>query len=143
MKLILLTILSFIATKHPILMIMSMITMCLLLNVYMYMYMKYTWFIYIITLLILGGLLVIFLYITSLTPNKKFNFNKKVFLLTPLILFLNTPQIMTMDQHYQIMTLFYPKSLTMVILTLIYLLLTLISIMSVVKSSMAPLKSSN
>nr|YP_010535607.1 NADH dehydrogenase subunit 6 [Alectorobius mimon]UYB78454.1 NADH dehydrogenase subunit 6 [Alectorobius mimon]UYB78467.1 NADH dehydrogenase subunit 6 [Alectorobius mimon] len=143
MKSILFMILCFMASTHPISMIMIMILITLMLNMYMYMYMKYSWFIFIITLLILGGLLVIFLYITSLTPNKKFNFNKKILFITPLILFFKTKLILNPNHHSQINIMFTPESMMMLILTLIYLILTLITIMYMIKSAMAPIKSNN
>nr|YP_010535711.1 NADH dehydrogenase subunit 6 [Ornithodoros tabajara]UYB78649.1 NADH dehydrogenase subunit 6 [Ornithodoros tabajara]UYB78662.1 NADH dehydrogenase subunit 6 [Ornithodoros tabajara] len=143
MKLTILMILCFMASNHPIFMILIMIMTSLLLNVYMYMYMKNTWFIFLITLLILGGLLVIFLYITSLTPNKKFNFNKKIFLMLPLIFLPKITFISNNNTTLQMLVLFLPKSLTMLLMTLIYLILTLISIMVMLKSSMAPIKTTN
>nr|YP_010535659.1 NADH dehydrogenase subunit 6 [Alectorobius puertoricensis]UYB78545.1 NADH dehydrogenase subunit 6 [Alectorobius puertoricensis]UYB78558.1 NADH dehydrogenase subunit 6 [Alectorobius puertoricensis] len=144
MKLILLLILSFIFSTHPIMLIIIMILTTITLNMYMYMYMKFSWFILMITLLILGGLLVIFLYITSLTPNKKFIFKKMYFFMIPLTFMLNTKQMTFFStKNYQMMTLFSPTSLTILMFILIYLMLTLISIMVMIKSSMAPLKSIN
>nr|YP_009348106.1 NADH dehydrogenase subunit 6 [Nothoaspis amazoniensis]APW83519.1 NADH dehydrogenase subunit 6 [Nothoaspis amazoniensis] len=107
----------------------------------MYMYMKYSWFILIITLLILGGLLVIFLYITSLTPNKKFIFNKKILILIPMSFFFKYTNIMIPAHPNQILFLFTPKSLLIMIFTLAYMILTLITIMNLIKSNMTPLKS--
>nr|UYB78441.1 NADH dehydrogenase subunit 6 [Alectorobius microlophi] len=143
MKLIVLTTLCFISSSHPMMMIMIMILSTLILNFYMYLYMKYSWFILMITLLILGGLLVIFLYITSLTPNKKFNFNKTFIIMIPLILVLKFEQIMNPSISHQILYLFTPLSLILLMLTIMYLMLTLISIMRIIKSSMAPMKSTN
>nr|YP_010535503.1 NADH dehydrogenase subunit 6 [Alectorobius cerradoensis]UYB78246.1 NADH dehydrogenase subunit 6 [Alectorobius cerradoensis]UYB78259.1 NADH dehydrogenase subunit 6 [Alectorobius cerradoensis] len=144
MKLILLMTLSFIFSSHPIMLIMIMILMTLILNMYMYMYMKFSWFILMITLLILGGLLVIFLYITSLTPNKKFTFKKTFFITIPMILFLKINQMTTQpNSNLQILTLFSPTPLIMMSFILIYLMLTLISIMMMIKSTTAPLKAMN
>nr|YP_010535542.1 NADH dehydrogenase subunit 6 [Alectorobius fonsecai]UYB78311.1 NADH dehydrogenase subunit 6 [Alectorobius fonsecai]UYL27220.1 NADH dehydrogenase subunit 6 [Alectorobius fonsecai] len=142
MKLILFMITCFISSSHPISMIIMIILISLSINMYMYMHMKFSWFIMIITLLILGGLMVIFLYITSLTPNKKFNFNKKFLLMTALLIFFSkTNQMMNSCHKSQIMNMFYPESLVTLILTLIFLMLTLISIMWLINSSMAPIKS--
>nr|YP_009480303.1 NADH dehydrogenase subunit 6 [Reticulinasus faini]AIZ58554.1 NADH dehydrogenase subunit 6 [Reticulinasus faini] len=140
MKLIMILIMCFISSTHPILMILTMIMTSLMLNMYMYMYIKHSWFLLIITLLILGGLLVIFLYITSLTPNKKFNM-KKIIFFTPLIILIeNQNLIMNCNSNNQIMNLFTPNSLLMLILTLSYLILSLISIMNLIQSNMIPLK---
>nr|UYL27207.1 NADH dehydrogenase subunit 6 [Alectorobius amblus] len=139
MNLIIMMIICFIFSSHPIMMIFLMILITLSLNMYMYMYMKYTWFIFMITLLILGGLLVIFLYITSLTPNKKFNLNKIFYFTIPLVFFMKINPNMQPNNFYMF-SLFMPSSMLLLTLMLIYLMLTLISIMKMIKSSMAPLK---
>nr|YP_010535633.1 NADH dehydrogenase subunit 6 [Alectorobius peropteryx]UYB78506.1 NADH dehydrogenase subunit 6 [Alectorobius peropteryx]UYB78519.1 NADH dehydrogenase subunit 6 [Alectorobius peropteryx] len=140
MKLMMLLIISFTFSAHPISMILTMIFLALTLNMYMYMYMKYTWFIMMITLLILGGLLVTFFYITSLTPNKKFTFKKKVLIAIPLLFFLKNNQVMESTFDKQINTLIQINSLTIQIFTLTYLMLTLLTINHMIKSNMAPLK---
>nr|YP_010535490.1 NADH dehydrogenase subunit 6 [Alectorobius atacamensis]UYB78194.1 NADH dehydrogenase subunit 6 [Alectorobius atacamensis] len=143
MKLTFILTLCFISSSHPIMLIMIMILTTLTLNMCMYTYMKFSWFIFMITLLILGGLLVIFLYITSLTPNKKFSFKKFMYYMIPLFLILHPYQITNSTSNYQISMLFLPNSLIMLMFTLIYLMLTLITIMILIKSTMAPLKSHN
>nr|UYL27246.1 NADH dehydrogenase subunit 6 [Alectorobius spheniscus] len=139
MNLIIMMTLCFIFSSHPAMMILLMILITLTLNMYMYMYMKYTWLMFMITLLILGGLLVIFLYITSLTPNKKFSLNKIFYYFIPLTLLVNFNPMMY-PNNYTMSSLFMPMSALMLIFMLIYLMLTLVSIMNMIKSSMAPLK---
>nr|YP_009536356.1 NADH dehydrogenase subunit 6 [Ornithodoros parkeri]AYN50634.1 NADH dehydrogenase subunit 6 [Ornithodoros parkeri] len=143
MKFMMIMPLLFMSSTHPISMIMIMILTTIYMSILMYKFMKFSWFILIITLLILGGLLVIFLYITSLTPNKKFIFNKKWILFAfPMLLLLknNNFPIMTINKS-QIQEILTEKPLMMLMFMMFYLLISLISIMMIIKSIMAPLKS--
>nr|AIZ58528.1 NADH dehydrogenase subunit 6 [Alectorobius capensis]AMX74143.1 NADH dehydrogenase subunit 6 [Alectorobius capensis] len=142
MKLIFMMTSLFMCSSHPIMLIMIMITTTLMMNMYMYMYMKHLWFIFMITLLILGGLLVIFLYITSLTPNKKFSLKSIFFISIPMSMIFNFPN-MSFPNTFKISLLFSPLPSMMLMFILIYLMLTLLSITTLIKSSMAPLKSMN
>nr|UYB78714.1 NADH dehydrogenase subunit 6 [Ornithodoros turicata]UYB78740.1 NADH dehydrogenase subunit 6 [Ornithodoros turicata] len=143
MKFMMIMPLMFMSSTHPISMVMIMILTTIYMSIMMYKFMKFSWFILIITLLILGGLLVIFLYITSLTPNKKFTFNKKwLFISLPLLLVLkiNNFPMVSMNKM-QIQEILTEKPLMMLLFMMIYLLISLISIMMIIKSIMAPLKS--
>nr|YP_009536369.1 NADH dehydrogenase subunit 6 [Ornithodoros hermsi]AYN50647.1 NADH dehydrogenase subunit 6 [Ornithodoros hermsi]UYB78376.1 NADH dehydrogenase subunit 6 [Ornithodoros hermsi] len=133
----------FMSSQHPISMTLIMIMITLYINIFMYFMMKYTWFLLLISLLILGGLMVIFLYITSLTPNKKFSFNKKLFVISiPLYLLIKMDNKMILSSSdFQVLNIFNYSSLLMMIYMMLYLMLTLISITIVVKSTLAPLKS--
>nr|YP_009480316.1 NADH dehydrogenase subunit 6 [Ornithodoros savignyi]AIZ58734.1 NADH dehydrogenase subunit 6 [Ornithodoros savignyi]AIZ58747.1 NADH dehydrogenase subunit 6 [Ornithodoros savignyi] len=144
MKMLMMLSIWFIASTHPISMIMILISTTLFLNLIIYTQLKNTWFPFTMTLLILGGMLTIFLYITSLTPNKKFTFNKIFMILSPSTLFINTNKNIFLNfQQKHILELFNLSSITAVIITTIYLLVTLIAIMMMIKSSMAPMKSLN
>nr|YP_010934989.1 NADH dehydrogenase subunit 6 [Ornithodoros improvisus]WKW52637.1 NADH dehydrogenase subunit 6 [Ornithodoros improvisus] len=143
MKFMLLISIWFISSTHPISMIMMMIMMTMYINIILYKIMKHTWFPLIITLLMLGGLLVIFLYITSLTPNKKFIFKKKIFFFSLPLLFLFKMNNVLLYSNFniQIYNIFTSSSMYTMIFMLLYLLITLIAIMMIIKSSLAPLKS--
>nr|YP_009000461.1 NADH dehydrogenase subunit 6 [Ornithodoros rostratus]AHF21675.1 NADH dehydrogenase subunit 6 [Ornithodoros rostratus] len=143
MKLILISSMSFISSLHPISMIMIMMLTTMYMSIIMYMIMKSSWLPLIIMLLMLGGLLVLFLYITSLTPNKKFIFKKLPLFMTIFLLpFLKMENKLISNKFNLDMTnLFNMETMTMMIFTLIYLLISLIAIMLIIKSSMTPLKS--
>nr|YP_009536343.1 NADH dehydrogenase subunit 6 [Ornithodoros tholozani]AYN50608.1 NADH dehydrogenase subunit 6 [Ornithodoros tholozani] len=143
MKILILLSTLFISSLHPVSMIMVMIMTTLLLILLMYLSLKFSWFPLIITLLMLGGLLVIFLYITSLTPNKKFNF-KKIFLLPfPIfMLFIANMQssILTPMNLPKLEMIFMKFYNIMLIFMMFYLLLTLMAIMSLIQTNLAPIK---
>nr|AIZ58682.1 NADH dehydrogenase subunit 6 [Ornithodoros pavimentosus]AIZ58695.1 NADH dehydrogenase subunit 6 [Ornithodoros pavimentosus] len=144
MKLLMMMSIWFIASSHPISMMIILIFSTLYLNLLIYTQLKNTWFPLMVTLLILGGMLTIFLYITSLTPNKKFTFNKFFIATSIMTLLANTKNNIFMNfKTTHIITMFNNHSISIIILMTIYLLVTLIAIMMMIKSSMAPMKSLN
>nr|YP_009527968.1 NADH dehydrogenase subunit 6 [Ornithodoros sonrai]AYN50621.1 NADH dehydrogenase subunit 6 [Ornithodoros sonrai] len=142
MKLLLLLSTLFLSSLHPISMLMIMISTTIYLMLIIYMMMKHSWLSLIITLLMLGGLLVIFLYITSLTPNKKFILSNKFFMFIPLIILIdsNTP-LYTNFSNLMISSIFNIDKTPILFFMLTYLLLTLLVIMKMINSMLSPLKS--
>nr|AIZ58578.1 NADH dehydrogenase subunit 6 [Ornithodoros costalis] len=143
MKLLFILTTLFLSSLHPISMLMIMISTTIYLTLMIYMVMKQSWLSLIITLLMLGGLLVIFLYITSLTPNKKFILSKKIFFaLTPLTLLINfNNSFYTNFSNLTTLSIFDIDKTPMLFFMLIYLLLTLLVIMKMINSTLSPLKS--
>nr|YP_010535737.1 NADH dehydrogenase subunit 6 [Ornithodoros asperus]UYB78753.1 NADH dehydrogenase subunit 6 [Ornithodoros asperus]UYB78766.1 NADH dehydrogenase subunit 6 [Ornithodoros asperus] len=143
MKLLIIFSTLFISSLHPISMIMIMIMTALLLVFFMYLILKFSWFPLITTLLLLGGLLVIFLYITSLTPNKKFNFKKLLLLPFPIYLFhimyMKLPILIPMNPA-KLEFIFMKFFNNMLILMMFYLLVTLMAIMNLIQTNLAPIK---
>nr|AIZ58632.1 NADH dehydrogenase subunit 6 [Ornithodoros porcinus] len=143
MKLLMMISIWFIASNHPISMILILIFSTLLMNFCVYTHLKNTWFPLMVTLLILGGMLAIFLYITSLTPNKKFYMIKIPILLSFVTLLINTKSSLYMNfWQNQVFNMFANSPMALIIMVF-YLLLTLIAIMMMIKAAMAPMKSLN
>nr|NP_996549.1 NADH dehydrogenase subunit 6 [Ornithodoros porcinus]BAD12479.1 NADH dehydrogenase 6 [Ornithodoros porcinus] len=143
MKLLMMISIWFIASNHPISMILILIFSTLLMNFCVYSHLKNTWFPLMVTLLILGGMLTIFLYITSLTPNKKFYMIKTPILLSFVTLLINTKSSLFMNFWQNQVFNMFANSPMILIIMVFYLLLTLIAIMMMIKAAMAPMKSLN
>nr|UOU84925.1 NADH dehydrogenase subunit 6 [Nigrotipula nigra] len=75
--------------KHPLMMgfilLIQTFTICLITGNFMSTF----WFSYILFLIFIGGLLVLFIYMTSLASNEMFNFSMSNFLISFLIMFLS------------------------------------------------------
>nr|APX40080.1 NADH dehydrogenase subunit 6 [Orestia punctipennis] len=111
------------------------------------------WYSYILFLIMIGGLLILFLYMTSIASNEKFKFNNKLFLLTLMSLLLMI-SLFLLDHFYfnylnqisdtkiNMMTnsismnkyLNFPNNF-MMIMMIIYLFLTLIAIVKITNFS--------
>lgn len=131
-------------------MIVSLITGILNLNF---------WFSYILFLIIIGGILILFIYITRIASNEKFKFPKKLILIIRLLIItirlflfidiyfiyfdrINCDRI---NQEYgsinfSINNFFNMPNLQILILLIIYLLLTLIIAAKITKNKIGPIR---
>nr|AMX74130.1 NADH dehydrogenase subunit 6 [Navis striatus] len=144
MKFMVLISLFFLLSTHPLTMIFLLVIITFLTAFMMYLTMKSTWFSLILILLILGGMLVLFIYITSLTPNQKFTLNKKniFLLLLPMLMQMNNKMQLTFSKENIYMYNMNNNSLLLIFITT-YLLITLIAIMKLINSTKGPLRLSN
>nr|NP_852173.1 NADH dehydrogenase subunit 6 [Lepidopsocidae sp. RS-2001]AAP44722.1 NADH dehydrogenase subunit 6 [Lepidopsocidae sp. RS-2001] len=161
MNMLLFTLLStfsilFLFMKHPLsaglILIMSTILVAL-----MTAYMLQTfWFSYILTLILIGGMLILFIYMISLSPNQKFMISSILFLIP---LFLIIPMMMNMidpmilmelsqkinDQINwnlpQSIKLFNTNSSILTIISINYLFLIMIIVTKITSSLKGPLRS--
>nr|QNE85813.1 NADH dehydrogenase subunit 6 [Tipula varipennis]WVH45003.1 NADH dehydrogenase subunit 6 [Tipula varipennis] len=72
--------------KHPLSMGFILLIQTFIICLITGLFMKTFWFAYTLFLIFIGGMLVLFIYMTSLASNEMFNFSMKNFLLTILIL---------------------------------------------------------
>nr|ALO77119.1 NADH deshydrogenase subunit 6 [Entiminae sp. GENSP01] len=118
------------------------------------------WFSYILFLIMIGGMLVLFIYMTSVASNEKFKFSKMMMMIMLSGMLLMLISLMTDNFLFMLNSLNYdytsqnffninlsmnkftnlPMVLVMFML-MIYLLLTLIAIVKITQSKMGPLRS--
>nr|YP_010987686.1 NADH dehydrogenase subunit 6 [Platystethus arenarius]WON66118.1 NADH dehydrogenase subunit 6 [Platystethus arenarius] len=79
----------FISCSHPISMGITLLIQTIFMALSMNMLLLTPWFSYILLLVMIGGLLILFIYMTSLMANEKFKFS-------PLMLMMNLATIITM-----------------------------------------------
>lgn len=73
---------SFIIIKHPLAIGIILIVQRLVISIIIGLISKTFWFSYILFLVFLGGILVLFIYVTSLASNEIFSFSFKIIVLT-------------------------------------------------------------
>nr|AYP72695.1 NADH dehydrogenase subunit 6 [Chrysodinopsis sp. EMHAU-1507081] len=114
------------------------------------------WFSYILFLVMIGGMLIMFIYMTSIASNEKFKFSLKMTLILPITfaikmiaesnifednlkinetIIFNTPKMITFLNKY----FNFPFSM-MATFLMIYLLLTLIVVVKLTKKKLGPLR---
>nr|QZR91907.1 NADH dehydrogenase subunit 6 [Mileewa rufivena] len=112
-----------------------------------------SWFSMITFLMMIGGLLIIFTYMSSIASNEKFKFNINLMPMM-LIMMLITDEMMLVNQikenqminssmmfeHMSMIKLYTNKSMFLSMLMMIYLLLTMIVVSKIVKHSYGPLR---
>nr|UUC05251.1 NADH dehydrogenase subunit 6 [Microrhagus sp. ZM-2022] len=152
----LLTMLSilFLFMKHPMTMGMMLLLTTTTLSLITGKLMMNFWFSYIMFLVMVGGLLILFIYMTSLTSNKKFsNFKLKILLLLVLPMMIMSYDLEKLDIQFEFMNkMKFINSLNkfvnfpanMIYLMIItYLLITLIAIIKITMKLNFPLRIKN
>jgi len=150
---------------HPLSIGLTLLVQTLLICVLRGIIAKTFWFSYVLFLIFLGGMLVLFIYVTSLASNEIFNFSVKLLGLNLLIIFLSRLILYIVDQtifinyikNYEInsiplISLFleenritlnklynFPINIITIIL-MIYLFLTLIAIVKITNVFEGPLR---
>nr|YP_010040767.1 NADH dehydrogenase subunit 6 [Syrphus ribesii]QOZ40945.1 NADH dehydrogenase subunit 6 [Syrphus ribesii] len=88
----------FMQMNHPLSMGMMLLIQTVMICCISGLMTKTFWFSYILFLIFIGGMLVLFIYVTSLASNEMFNFSMKMFILLFINLFILTILIIFMDK---------------------------------------------
>nr|AQP30326.1 NADH dehydrogenase subunit 6 [Rhynchotermes nasutissimus] len=150
-----LTSLMFTQMKHPLamgLMLLLQTTMVCLISGTMY---SSFWFSYILFMIMIGGMLVLFMYMTSLASNEMFSPSNKMLMtmlmLTPMLTYMmptvtnnkemNTHECMMENEITTTTTVMYNQMMgIMTTLLVLYMLLTLIVVVNIINVSSGPLR---
>nr|AZQ05989.1 NADH dehydrogenase subunit 6 [Catomerus polymerus] len=146
--------LIFLFMFHPLAMIFVLILQTMLISLMMYSVTHFPWFSYTLILVFLGGMLILFTYMSNIASNEMFKPNIKM--LIPLVIvpsitiFLTRPkqnlgqESETFSQdHFNNLTIFKPFSLSIMPVTLLmasYIILTLLTVVKISKMSQGPLR---
>nr|YP_009349971.1 NADH dehydrogenase subunit 6 [Phyllomimus sinicus]AQM40145.1 NADH dehydrogenase subunit 6 [Phyllomimus sinicus] len=155
--------------KHPLSMTIIIVCQTLIMSMCLSLLTKTFWMSYILFLVFLGGMLILFLYITSLAPNEKFSPLTLPLTMMMLITLLTYMMVIVsmMDQTYwnifnsntdtnqlsnshnlipsmnqisMLMKLYNTPSWMLTMMLILYLLLTLIAIVKITSMNMGPLR---
>nr|QAU54279.1 NADH dehydrogenase subunit 6 [Desmopachria sp. ITV9392]QPA36194.1 NADH dehydrogenase subunit 6 [Desmopachria sp. RRMO-2020]QPA36207.1 NADH dehydrogenase subunit 6 [Desmopachria sp. RRMO-2020]QPA36220.1 NADH dehydrogenase subunit 6 [Desmopachria sp. RRMO-2020]QPA36233.1 NADH dehydrogenase subunit 6 [Desmopachria sp. RRMO-2020] len=155
----------FIFMNHPMSLGLILLIQTILISLISGFYSLNFWFSYILFLIMVGGMLILFMYMTSLASNEKFKFSKPnlfmfmilimiMFLiylndLLPLTLIFNNNNMMEninnlillKNENLNSLNFIYNKpNFFLTILLIIYLLITLIAIVKITKFNIGPLR---
>nr|QZK21594.1 NADH dehydrogenase subunit 6 [Amitermes sp. ANIC 0778] len=149
------TSLMFTQMKHPLamgLMLLIQTTMVCLISGTMY---SSFWFSYILFMIMIGGMLVLFMYMTSLASNEMFSPSNKMLMtslmLLPILMYMmptvtnnkemNMHSTMMENEMLTTTTVMYNQMMgTMTTLLVLYMLLTLIVVVNIINVSKGPLR---
>nr|WPW46811.1 NADH dehydrogenase subunit 6 [Halobates micans] len=143
--------------KHPLSMGFNLILITFLSSITMSIWMKYTWYSYILVLVMLGGMLVLFMYMASIASNEimKFSFKTLIMMIISMIVSMallkeeimsyGSTMIQTMDgqQNMSMMKLFNTQSSIITIMMALYLLMTMIYVIFITNTFEGPMRKKN
>nr|QAY82213.1 NADH dehydrogenase subunit 6 [Coccinella transversoguttata] len=143
--------------KHPLSLGFNILIHTIMTSILMGMFSTNFWFSYILMLIMIGGLLVLFIYMTSIASNEKFKFNYKLLIIMTMIfifiiiniLFYNkfllnmnlSNELINMNNFNLNLNKFinFPNS-NMFIIIMLYLLISMIAIVKITKTNSGPLR---
>nr|YP_010035832.1 NADH dehydrogenase subunit 6 [Brontispa longissima]QQQ89060.1 NADH dehydrogenase subunit 6 [Brontispa longissima]UAJ48108.1 NADH dehydrogenase subunit 6 [Brontispa longissima] len=144
--------------NHPINMMLTIITQTILISLISSLMMKIQWFSYILFLVMIGGMLIIFMYMTNVASNEKFPKMKNLFFLASIPFALLSLLTLTdkfwmfteinfkssnlLELSFKKNSMYSPLS-TMMILIMVYLLITMIMVVKLTQTNMGPLRQNN
>nr|YP_010040754.1 NADH dehydrogenase subunit 6 [Basilepta fulvipes]QOZ40932.1 NADH dehydrogenase subunit 6 [Basilepta fulvipes] len=146
---------SFMMLNHPLSMGFNILMLTILISLTTGMMNSTFWFSYILFLVLIGGLLILFVYMTSIASNEKFKFSPTIFMinLTILMSYLYTNQmdskmkIKDMNYFMDSMNLsmtnlkYFSPALTIILISaMMYLLIALIMIVKITKKEKGPIR---
>nr|APX40275.1 NADH dehydrogenase subunit 6 [Phyllotreta parallela] len=112
------------------------------------------WYSYILFLVLVGGMLILFIYMTSIASNEKFKFNFKLMIIISLIVMISflipssinlnindfTPFEMTMNFSFSLTKYISYPNILIYLMVIIYLFITLVLTVKMTKFSYGPLR---
>nr|YP_009441822.1 NADH dehydrogenase subunit 6 [Simianus niponicus]AOY39458.1 NADH dehydrogenase subunit 6 [Simianus niponicus] len=151
----------FLFMKHPLSMGFILLVQSSVISMITGMYNHNFWFSYILFLIMIGGMLVLFIYMTSIASNEMFKYSNKLMTLTAIMILMLTLMQMFMDKLIINMNMFstdltmlnqnhmfnltlskYLNPPSSIILTfiIIYLLISLIAVVKITNIKHGPLR---
>nr|YP_003288847.1 NADH dehydrogenase subunit 6 [Stylochyrus rarior]ACY35984.1 NADH dehydrogenase subunit 6 [Stylochyrus rarior] len=130
----------FCSSKHPIMATIFLMLITLNMATYISQVTKTSWVSIIIMLLMLGGILILFIYVASLNSNSSFLFHKILYFMPIVLIFPYFNLTNTPLTHNNLSNLFSLSEINN-ICGMIYLLITLLVVMEMITTMKAPLRS--
>nr|WID87039.1 NADH dehydrogenase subunit 6 [Carausius sp.] len=142
----------FMITKHPLSMGLTIIMQTIIISMMMNMMSKSAWFLLILFLMYVGGMMVLFIYVTSLIPNMMFSLKLKKIALMMLIMsttIMMEKKMFTMNndminiKNTMLMKMYSSPFNIMIIMMALYLLFTMITVFKITELKKGPLRMMN
>nr|YP_026024.1 NADH dehydrogenase subunit 6 [Pollicipes polymerus]AAS00865.1 NADH dehydrogenase subunit 6 [Pollicipes polymerus] len=139
---------------HPLAMIFVLIVQSALISILIYSLTQFPWFSYTLILIFLGGMLILFTYMSNIASNEMFKPNMKIILpitLAPVVYLIMPKEIQNITVESQTMNslnfsnfmIFKPYTISVMPITLLmatYIILTLLVVVKISKMSQGPLR---
>nr|WMQ53062.1 NADH dehydrogenase subunit 6 [Empoascanara sp.] len=139
--------------KNPMSMGFLLLTQTMLMIIFINTILTTSWFSMITFLMMIGGLLIIFMYMSSIASNEKFKIKINLTILILILLMITDELLMenqlkenqkimfSFDNNLSLIKIYNIKSMIMTIMMVLYLLITMICVSNIVKHHEGPLRS--
>lgn len=123
--------------NHPLIIVLIILITSISRRIEIFIVSNNQWISYILILAFLGGLIILFLYIASLTPNQKFN-RKHLFIIIPILMLYSNEKIFEFS-NIQI-NIIYRASWNVITIILILIIIILTFVIKLIYNPFNPLK---
>nr|YP_011036729.1 NADH dehydrogenase subunit 6 [Xestocephalus limpidissimus]WRK21333.1 NADH dehydrogenase subunit 6 [Xestocephalus limpidissimus] len=154
MKLIMIMSSALPTIKSPMPMGMLLITQTLIMTMLMNKICSTSWFTLMTFLMMIGGMMIIIMYMTSITSNEKFKMNIMISMLIIILVTMSDELMIELQinenqeminlintEKLSMIKMYNNKSMLLTLMMILYLLLTMISISKIIKHNKGPLRS--
>nr|YP_010626035.1 NADH dehydrogenase subunit 6 [Inocellia cheni]WBK02794.1 NADH dehydrogenase subunit 6 [Inocellia cheni] len=143
--------------KHPLIMGFLLIIQTLLISLITGFINNLFWFSYILFIIMIGGMMILFIYMTSLASNEKYNFSSSFFFMNFMVLMMMILLLLIIDPFiFNLINMNNEKSIILnlnklynlnskniTLMSIIYLLFTLITVIKITNKNLGPLRQKN
>nr|YP_010626022.1 NADH dehydrogenase subunit 6 [Inocellia elegans]WBK02781.1 NADH dehydrogenase subunit 6 [Inocellia elegans] len=143
--------------KHPLIMGFLLIIQTLLISLITGFINNLFWFSYILFIIMIGGMMILFIYMTSLASNEKYHFSSSFFLMNFMLITFMILLLLIIDPFYfnminlnneksiilNLNKLYNMNSKNITLVSIIYLLFTLITVIKITNKNLGPLRQKN
>nr|YP_010878892.1 NADH dehydrogenase subunit 6 [Cantonius szechuanensis]WHE42531.1 NADH dehydrogenase subunit 6 [Cantonius szechuanensis] len=154
MMLLIISSVSFFFMKHPLSSGFNLMVQTILVSLMTGIMNINYWYSYIMFLIMVGGMLVLFMYMTSIASNEKFSYNNMtttyiliISLISCSLMMLKLNYMEMLNKNNEVLNwtmslskFFTDKQMSMMILMIIYLFITLIAVVKITKIEYGPLR---
>nr|YP_010981240.1 NADH dehydrogenase subunit 6 [Mylabris sibirica]WOE90370.1 NADH dehydrogenase subunit 6 [Mylabris sibirica] len=151
----------FIFMNHPLSLGLILLVQTIIISMISGQFCLNFWFSYILFLIMIGGLLILFIYMTSVASNEKFSISSTagilflfMLMVSILSLLLNSPLIdqtiknelihfKSISLSFSMVKFTYPPQSMIMVFMIIYLFIALIAIVKIIDNKQGPLRSKN
>nr|YP_010463198.1 NADH dehydrogenase subunit 6 [Bochrus foveatus]UUJ37722.1 NADH dehydrogenase subunit 6 [Bochrus foveatus] len=139
----------FMFSIHPLMMAIMIVIQSLLVAMMMGMMMSSFWFSYIMVIIMISGMLVLFIYMASMSSNEMMTMSMKKILMSLMLMIFMSLLYNHMETFYMLSNnylnitlnmLFNTKTMIITIIMVIYLFFTMISVSKIVNVNEGPLR---
>nr|YP_010561851.1 NADH dehydrogenase subunit 6 [Colossendeis brevirostris]UYX57812.1 NADH dehydrogenase subunit 6 [Colossendeis brevirostris] len=132
--------------SHPLLMVILILSITFNINMIISLILNLSWNSYILIIIFLGGMLVLFIYIASISSNEKFKkLNIRVLtplLILPLYMFIETPTLFSANNNFMasISSMYMASMMHFTLLIMFYLIITLLISVKIADNKFGPIR---
>nr|AML26668.1 NADH dehydrogenase subunit 6 [Ptiliidae sp. BMNH 1274726] len=130
----------FMFMKHPLSMGMILLVQTILISLMTGIMSSSFWLSYILFLVMVGGMLILFMYMTNIASNKKFKFQTIILLYLPCFSWIFYIDINFLQNNNLINKMFNFPSMTIMLLLIIYLFITMVMAIKLTTYKLGPFR---